>query len=196
MNKISWCNIFKHLLLPIFYCFQVLVCQLFDFIHIQGQQKSLQITPENIEKSLSIVQKFLDSTTPDKVKEVEEKNQYRWVTLKPFVALLDCIHYEVFLLGLFSLANLTAKGLMEEAETDCAAENVEILEQTDNLMDKVLSYRWCPLAQSHDYITTISKNLQYKIPSLQSIIEQKQNSQYALYEQQIHARNMQELDTE
>ena len=65
---------------------------------------------------------------------------------------------------------------------------MQILENADNLTDKVLSHLWCTLPQSRDYVMTISKNLKYQTPSLQSIIQQKRDSKYSLYEQQILER--------
>lgn len=108
------------------------------------------IEPATITVAKEQVTKFLTLETPENVRSIEDRLMYIWVSTKPYVPLIYSRHKEIYLLGMFALANLTYK-----------LENRKLLE-AEELHDKVLCATWRPLDEAKLYAETISKNFLLK----------------------------------
>jgi len=105
------------------------------------------ISPETVEKALAQISKFIQTETPENVRSIEDRLMYIWVSTKPYVPLVYSRRKEIYLLGMFALANLTYK-----------AENRKLLE-AEELKDKVMCLTWSQLEEAKGYAATIAKNL-------------------------------------
>jgi len=105
------------------------------------------ISQSTVEQALAQITKFIQTETPENVRSIEDRLMYIWVSTKPYVPLVYSRRKEIFLLGMFALANLTYK-----------AENRKLLE-VEELKDKVMCLTWSPLDEAKSYAATIAKNL-------------------------------------
>jgi len=108
------------------------------------------IDPATVATAKEQIKKFLTLETPENVRSIEDRLMYIWVSTKPYVPLIYSRHREIYLLGMFALANLTYK-----------LENRKLLE-AEELRDKVICATWCPLDEAKPYAETISKNFLLK----------------------------------
>jgi hypothetical protein len=105
------------------------------------------IKPSTVQAALEQISKFIQTETPENVRSIEDRLMYIWVSTKPYVPLVYSSRKEIFLLGMFALANLTYK-----------AENRKLLE-IEELKDKVICLTWTQLEEAKSYASTIAKNL-------------------------------------
>jgi len=128
--------------------------------------------PEEV-RSLALAQmnKFVITETPEGVRAIEDRLMYIWISMKPYTPLVYSPVKEIFLLGMFALANLTGK-----------ADNRQIL-QEEELKDKVLCLSWTEMSEAKVFAQTIYKNLitnskPAEPPSLYSIVYNYLNNNY------------------
>jgi len=105
------------------------------------------ISPTTVQSALGHISKFIQTETPENVRSIEDRLMYIWVSTKPYVPLVYSSRKEIFLLGMFALANLTY-----------TAENRKLLE-SEELKDKVMCLTWTQLEEAKTYAATIAKNL-------------------------------------
>jgi hypothetical protein len=113
--------------------------------------------------ALSQMAKFVTTETPEGVRSIEDRLMYIWISMRPYVPLVYSPVKEIFMLGMFALANLTGK-----------ADNRNILAQ-EELKDKVLCLSWSEVPETKTFAQTIFKNLvtttkASEPPSLYSIV--------------------------
>jgi len=97
--------------------------------------------------ALAQIDKFVKSETPEGVRSIEDRLMYIWISMRPYVPLVYSAVKEIFMLGMFSLANLTGK-----------ADNRNLLIQ-EELKDKVLCLSWCQLPETKTFAQMIFKNI-------------------------------------
>jgi len=129
------------------------------------------IPKESQEKALEQIGEFLRTERPESVRSIEDRLMYIWVSMKPYVPLVYSTIREIYMLGMFALANLTYK-----------EENRRLLIEED-LKDKVLCLGWAAHPDARTYGQTIAKNLQTNskpptAPSLYSIAYNYLNNKY------------------
>jgi hypothetical protein len=124
----------------------------------------LQAIPEET-RTLALTQigNFVKTETPESVRSIEDRLMYIWISMKPYVPLVYSQIKELYLLGMFALANLTGK-----------AENRNLLVQED-LRDKVLCLSWGEQLECKVFAQTIYKNITANMkpsepPTLYSIV--------------------------
>jgi len=105
------------------------------------------IAEEHTKTSLQQIQKFVTTETPEGVRSIEDRLMYIWVSMRPYVPLVYSEIKELFLLGMFALANLTHK-----------ADNRNLLVE-EHLHDKVLSLAWIQVPEAKPWAQTIWKNI-------------------------------------
>lgn len=104
--------------------------------------------PEGLRlQGLSQIEKFVKTETPEGVRAVEDRLMYIWISMRPYSPLVYSSIKEIFLLGMFSLANLTGK-----------AENRKILEY-EELKDKIMCLSWTNLPEAKNFAQMIYKNI-------------------------------------
>jgi len=105
------------------------------------------VKAEALEQALGQISKFIQTETPEGVRSIEDRLMYIWISMKPYVPLVYSPIKELFLLGMFALANLTGK-----------ADNRRLLEE-EELKDKVLCFSWTSCEEAKGYANTIYKNI-------------------------------------
>jgi len=113
--------------------------------------------------ALAQMAKFVTTETPEGVRSIEDRLMYIWISMRPYVPLVYSPVKEIFMLGMFALANLTGK-----------ADNRNILAQ-EELKDKVLCLSWSEVPETKQFAQTIFKNIATNSkpsepPSLYSIV--------------------------
>jgi len=121
------------------------------------------IAEEHKKTSLVQINKFVTTEIQEGVSIIEDRLMYIWVSMKPYVPLVYSEIKELFLLGMFALANLTYK-----------ADNRNLLVE-EYLHDKVLSLAWVEVPEAKSWAQTIWKNIQSNSkpsepPSLYAIV--------------------------
>jgi len=121
------------------------------------------ITEETRTKGLAQIANFVKVETPEAVRSIEDRLMYIWISMKPYVPLVYSSVKELYMLGMFALANLTGK-----------AENRNLLVQED-LRDKVLCLSWTEQAEVKVFAQSIYKNIVSNMkpsepPTLYSIV--------------------------
>jgi len=118
--------------------------------------------PIQRQKCLDMIRQFLSENTPEVVRKMEKEDLYVWVSIKPFVALTFSTISDIYKLGMFTLANLTAHG-----------PNRDLILSGD-LRDDVISAAMYPAPCGVSYAQKILANYPYVyIPALRSIIMRK-----------------------
>jgi hypothetical protein len=97
--------------------------------------------------ALAQILKFVQTETPEGVRSIEDRLMYLWISMRPYVPLVYSPIKEIFLLGMFALANLTGK-----------ADNRNLLIQED-LKDKVLCLGWSEIPEAKRFADMIFKNI-------------------------------------
>jgi len=105
------------------------------------------VPPATMNGILGQITRFIVTETPENVRSIEDRLMYIWVSTRPYVPLVYSRHKEIFLLGMFALANLTYK-----------AENRRLLE-SEELRDKVICLTWTPMEEAKVYADTIRNNM-------------------------------------
>jgi len=105
------------------------------------------ITEETRTKGLAQIANFVKVETPEAVRSIEDRLMYIWISMKPYVPLVYSSVKELYMLGMFALANLTGK-----------AENRNLLVQED-LRDKVLCLSWTEQSEAKVFAQSIYKNI-------------------------------------
>jgi len=122
------------------------------------------MVPEDVQKqAYDQITKFLVTETPEGVRSIEDRLMYIWISMRPYVPLVYCPIKEIYLLGMFALANLTGK-----------VDNRKLLAE-EELKDKVLCLSWTECKEAKTYAETIYKNIvsnskPSEPPSLYSIV--------------------------
>jgi hypothetical protein len=129
------------------------------------------VKPDVLQQILAQMLKFVQTETPEGVRSIEDRLMYIWISMRPYVPLVYSPIKEIFLLGMFALANLTGK-----------ADNRRLLEE-EELKDKVLCLSWTKCEESKTYAQMIYKNIvsnskPSEPPSLYSIVYNYLNNQY------------------
>lgn len=107
-----------------------------------------QMMPSDVvEKALQQIITFVNAETPEGVRAIEDRLMYIWVSMRPYVPLIYSDVKELFLFGMFALANLTYK-----------EDNRRLLRDED-LREKVLSAGWVKMEEAKGYAQTIMKNI-------------------------------------
>jgi len=109
------------------------------------------------------IMKFIQTETPEGVRSIEDRLMYIWISMRPYVPLVYSSVKEIYLLGMFALANLTGK-----------ADNRRLLVE-EELSDKVLCLSWTNCPEAKVFADSISKNIvtnskPSEPPSLYSIV--------------------------
>jgi len=109
------------------------------------------------------IMKFIQTETPEGVRSIEDRLMYIWISMRPYVPLVYSSVKEIYLLGMFALANLTGK-----------ADNRRLLVE-EELGDKVLCLAWTNCPEAKVFADSISKNIvanskPSEPPSLYSIV--------------------------
>lgn len=99
------------------------------------------------QKALEQMLKFVQTETPEGVRSIEDRLMYLWISMRPYVPLVYSPVKEIYLLGMFALANLTGK-----------VDNRRLLVEED-LREKVLCLSWTTCPEAKGYAQTIYKNL-------------------------------------
>jgi len=105
------------------------------------------IKPDVFQQTLAQILKFVQTETPEGVRSIEDRLMYIWISMRPYVPLVYSPVKEIFLLGMFALANLTGK-----------ADNRRLL-QEEELKDKVLCLSWVNCEEAKGYAQMIYKNI-------------------------------------
>jgi len=105
------------------------------------------ISEEIFQKSLDQIKNFITTETPEGVRSIEDRLMYIWVSMRPYVPLVYSDVKELFLFGMFALANLTYK-----------EDNRRLLREED-LKEKVLSLGFVTMPEAKAYGQTIMKNI-------------------------------------
>jgi len=105
------------------------------------------VKPDALNQALGQIMKFIQTETPEGVRSIEDRLMYIWISMRPYVPLVYSTVKELYLLGMFALANLTGK-----------ADNRRLLEE-EELKDKVLCFSWTSCEEAKGYSQTIYKNL-------------------------------------
>jgi len=105
------------------------------------------ISEEVRAKGLAQIANFVKVETPEAVRSIEDRLMYIWISMKPYVPLVYSSVKELYLLGMFALANLTGK-----------ADNRNLLVQED-LRDKVLCLSWTEQSEAKVFAQNIYKNI-------------------------------------
>jgi len=121
------------------------------------------IAEETRAKGLAQLANFVKVETPEAVRSIEDRLMYIWISMKPYVPLVYSSVKELYMLGMFALANLTGK-----------AENRNLLVQED-LRDKVLCLSWTEQSEAKVFAQSIYKNIVSNMkpsepPTLYSIV--------------------------
>lgn len=96
---------------------------------------NMMLVPEHflaIEESarlaaLAQIDKFVKTESPEGVRSIEDRLMYIWISMRPYVPLVYSPVKEIFMLGMFALANLTGKQTTEtclyrkNSRTKCCA---------------------------------------------------------------------------
>lgn len=122
-----------------------------------------EIPEETRQLALAQLANFVKTETPEAVRSIEDRLMYIWISMKPYVPLVYSPVKELYMLGMFALANLTGK-----------AENRNLLVQ-EELRDKVLCLSWTEQSDAKVFAQTIYKNLVSNMkpsepPTLYSIV--------------------------
>jgi len=123
----------------------------------------IAISEETRTLGLTQIANFVKTETPESVRSIEDRLMYIWISMKPYVPLVYSQVKELYLLGMFALANLTGK-----------ADNRNLLVQED-LRDKVLCLSWTEQAEAKVFSQSIYKNIVSNMkpsepPTLYSIV--------------------------
>jgi len=105
------------------------------------------VKPDALNQALGQISKFIQTETPEGVRSIEDRLMYIWISMRPYVPLVYSPVKELYLLGMFALANLTGK-----------ADNRRLLEE-EELKDKVLCFSWTDCEEAKGYAQTIYKNI-------------------------------------
>jgi len=121
------------------------------------------INEETRTKALEQISNFVKVETPEAVRSIEDRLMYIWISMKPYVPLVYSSVKELYLLGMFALANLTGK-----------ADNRNLLAQED-LRDKVICLSWTAQPEAKVFAQSIYKNIVSNMkpsepPTLYSIV--------------------------
>lgn len=106
-----------------------------------------QVEPEALAKGFQQIMTFVTTETPEAVRSIEDRLMYIWVSMKPYVPLVFSPTKELFLLGMFALANLTYKEYNR---------NLMIEEE---LFDKVCCMSWVKMPEAESFAKIIYKNV-------------------------------------
>jgi hypothetical protein len=124
----------------------------------------MALVPEEIRtQAFAQLSKFVTTETPEGVRAIEDRLMYIWISMRPYVPLVYSPVKEIFMLGMFALANLTGK-----------VDNRKILVE-EELKDKVLCLAWTQCEETKVFAQTIYKNIvgnskPSEPPSLYSIV--------------------------
>jgi len=124
----------------------------------------MALVPEDTRvAALAQLAKFVTTETPEGVRAIEDRLMYIWISMRPYVPLVYSPVKEIFMLGMFALANLTGK-----------VDNRKILVE-EELKDKVLCLAWTQCEETKVFAQTIYKNIvnnskPSEPPSLYSIV--------------------------
>lgn len=129
------------------------------------------IPQEVFQKAIGQIHSFTTTETPEGVRAIEDRLMYIWVSMRPYVPLVYSDVKELFLFGMFALANLSYK-----------EDNRRLLREED-LREKVLSLGFVTMPEAKGYGQTIMKNLLSNTkppepPSLYSIVYNYLNVKY------------------
>jgi hypothetical protein len=123
-----------------------------------------EMVPEELRSQANgQIMKFIQTETPEGVRSIEDRLMYIWISMRPYVPLVYSSVKEIYLLGMFALANLTGK-----------ADNRRLLVE-EELGDKVLCLAWTNCPEAKVFADSISKNIvtnskPSEPPSLYSIV--------------------------
>jgi hypothetical protein len=123
-----------------------------------------EMVPEEFRSQANAqIMKFIQTETPEGVRSIEDRLMYIWISMRPYVPLVYSSVKEIYLLGMFALANLTGK-----------ADNRRLLVE-EELSDKVLCLSWTNCPEAKVFADSISKNIvtnskPSEPPSLYSIV--------------------------
>jgi len=132
----------------------------------------MALVPEETRtQALQQLAKFVTTETPEGVRAIEDRLMYIWISMRPYVPLVYSPVKEVFMLGMFALANLTGK-----------VDNRKILIE-EELKDKVLCLSWTECPETKVFAQTIYKNIvsnskPSEPPSLYAIVYNYLNNQH------------------
>jgi hypothetical protein len=132
----------------------------------------LALVPEDTKtRAFAQLAKFVATETPEGVRAIEDRLMYIWISMRPYVPLVYSPVKEIFMLGMFALANLTGK-----------VDNRKILVE-EELKDKVLCLAWTECEDAKVFAQTIYKNIvsnskPSEPPSLYAIVYNYLNNQH------------------
>jgi hypothetical protein len=137
-----------------------------------------EMVPEEFQSQANAqFMKFIQTETPEGVRSIEDRLMYIWISMRPYVPLVYSPVKEIYLLGMFALANLTGK-----------ADNRRLLIE-EELSDKVLCLSWTNCPEAKVFADAISKNIitnskPSEPPSLYSIVYNYLNNHHRIVAQQ------------
>jgi hypothetical protein len=105
------------------------------------------VEADTLAKGFQQVMTFVTTEAPESVRSIEDRLMYIWVSMKPYVPLVFSPTKELFLLGMFALANLTYK------------EGNRKLMVEEELFDKVTCMSWVKLPEAENFSKIIYKNM-------------------------------------